>query len=92
MKGNGRMQSAMLAGPLNLRLPGLSQAAKQGSFSISCKAGGTGKQHGSALRARAKKGSDVNPDDYLSDDQLHSVDRVQFLLRNRICQWICSTR
>lgn len=80
VKGNGRAQSGLLAGPMNLRMPGLLQPAKQGSCSITCKLGGTQKKSGSALRARAKKGSDVNPEDDLSDDQVHSVDRVRVLL------------
>lgn len=80
VKGNGRVQSGILAGPMNLRMPGPWQVTKQGACSISCKSGETQKKSGSALRARAKKGSDVNPDDDLSDDQLHSTDRVRVLL------------
>lgn len=79
-KGNGRVQRGLLAGPINLRMPSPSQLVQQGSCSISCKAGGTSKQSGSALRAKAKKGSsDINPDDYLSDDQLQYVDRQKAL-------------
>lgn len=74
VKGNGRVQSGLLAGPLNLRRP-----AKQGSCAVTCKSGGTQKQPGSALRAKAKKGSDVNPEDHLSDDQSQSFDRKKAL-------------
>ena len=95
MKGNGRVQSGMLAWPLNLRMPGLSQPGNQGLCSVTCKSGGTRKQPGSSLRARAKKVAEGTPDDYLSDDQLQSVDRVQVLLHyDPFCidiQW-CSTQ
>jgi hypothetical protein len=89
-KGNGRVQSGLLAGPLNLRRP-----AKQGSCAVTCKSGGTQKQPGSALRAKAKKGSDVNPEDHLSDDQSQSFDRVRALRHchsfSIVMQW-CTTQ
>ncbi|KAG0616502.1 hypothetical protein M758_5G120500 [Ceratodon purpureus] len=76
VEGNGRVLSGMLAVPINLRMAGLAQ---QGSCSIrQCKTGGIRKLSGSALRARAKKRSyDPNPEDDLSDDQLHSSDGRQ---------------